>query len=304
MESAIGRARGRRRDRQARRRPVRHFLEYAGLRLIGLVLAVLPIDLGTAMMAGIWRSLAPRLHRHPRALAHLELAFPEKTAAEREKIARDMWSHLGRVFAESFMIERLVASKRVENRAAEALRELKATQRPLVFVSLHAGNWELVALALTAADIKVAGVYQKIKNPFVDHYLSRLRRDRYPRGLFAKGNDIGRRLMRIVRDGGAVALLADLRDRRGVTVPFFGEPAPSTPFPAFLARTSNAILVAGRTIRVSGSHFAIESAVVEVPHTDDRDADIEEATRRLQALFESWIREHPEQWMWAHRRWG
>jgi KDO2-lipid IV(A) lauroyltransferase len=51
-------------------------------------------------------------------------------------------------------------------------------------------------------------------------------------------------------------------------------------------------------------HFYIETERIEVPRTADRDADIAEATRRIHALFEQWIREHPEQWMWAHRRWG
>ena len=66
----------------------------------------------------------------------------------------------------------------------------------------------------------------------VEAYLMAQRRDRYPRGLFAKGSDIPRKLMRIVRGGGSVAILADLRDRSGLAVPFFGRPAPSTIFPA------------------------------------------------------------------------
>ena len=56
-------------------------------------------------MGALWRLIAPRLRRHARALAHLELAYPEKSAAEREHIAREMWGHLGRTFAEFFHLE-------------------------------------------------------------------------------------------------------------------------------------------------------------------------------------------------------
>ena len=112
------------------------------------------------------------------------------------------------------------------------------------------------------------------------------------------------KLVRIVRDGGAVAVLADLRDRRGAAVPYFGQPAPSTTFPALLARTTGATLVAGRVVRSGPVRFFIEGEVIEVPKTPDRDADIIEGTQRIQACFERWVREHPDQWMWAHRRWG
>jgi KDO2-lipid IV(A) lauroyltransferase len=248
--------------------------------------------------------VAPRLHRHPRALAHLALAFPEKTDAERRLIALDMWTNLGRVFAEAFMVDRIVAAGRIEDRVAPLLDRLKASHEGAVFVSLHAGNWELVIVPTITAGVKAAGVYQRIKNPIVDRYLVGMRRERYPRGLFQKGAQIGRKLVRIVKDGGAIALLADLRDRRGVNVPFFGHPAPSTTFPALLSRAGQVVMLAARVIRLDGVHFAVEGEAIEVPRTDDRDADVEEATRRIQSIFEGWIREHPEQWMWAHNRWG
>jgi len=75
-------------------------------------------------------------------------------------------------------------------------------------------------------------------------------------------------------------------------------------FPALLCRTGDATLIAARVIRTKGVHFVIEVERVAVPQTQDRDADIIEATASIQALFEKWIREHPEQWMWSHRRWG
>ena len=110
--------------------------------------------------------------------------------------------------------------------------------------------------------------------------------------------------MRIVREGGAVALLADLRDRRGVSVPFFAHAAPSTTFPALLCRSTGATLVASRVLRTGVARFRMDGVVIDVPRTENRDADVLEATRRIHAQFESWVREHPEQWMWAHRRWG
>jgi KDO2-lipid IV(A) lauroyltransferase len=297
--------RKRRRKRLAwRRGPLRNRVEYIALRSLGLLLRLLPVQAASSFMGWCWRTIAPRLHRQPRVLKQLTLAFPEKSPEEIERIASAMWDNLGRVFAESFMVDRMLAAGLVETRTGPITEYLRSEGKGVVFVSLHSGNFELAITATVAAGIKAAGVYQRVKNPLIDRYLVQSRRDRYPRGLFEKGAQVARKLMRIVREGGAVSLMADLRDRRGIKVPFFGQPAPSTTFPALICRTSDAVLVAARVIRTKGARFIIEGKVVEVPRTQDREADVEEATRRLQALFEEWIREYPEQWMWAHRRWG
>ncbi|MDQ0392946.1 lysophospholipid acyltransferase family protein [Labrys monachus] len=283
---------------------LKYTAEYGALRaLIGL-LHLMPLDFASWLMGVVWRSVAPRLKRHERALRHLAMAYPEKSPAEIEAIAREMWMQLGRTFAENLMLKRLYRAGRIDDRTGPVLDSLKGAGKGIVFVSLHIGNWELVITPAAARGIKAAGIYQRIKNPKVDDYVSRARRDRYPRGLYPKGADVARKLMRVAREGGAVAILADLRDRRGISVPFFGHPAPSTSFPALLCRSSEAILVAARTVRTGGVHFMIEAQEIKVPRTADRDADIAEATRRIHALFEQWVREHPEQWMWAHRRWG
>jgi len=283
---------------------LRHTGEFLGLRLVRLMLLSMPLDMASGVMGWAWRLIAPHLHRHERVLAQLAQAYPDKPRAFHEKIALDMWRNLGRVFAESLMIERIIRHGRITVRDGEVLATHLATGKGTVFVSLHSGNWELAITPAMASGYKAAGIYQRIKNPLVDAWVLAGRRGLYPRGLFAKGSDIGRRLMRVVREGGAVAMLADLRDRRGAYVPFFGRPAPSSIFPALLCRTGDATLIAARVIRTKGVHFVIEVERVAVPQTQDRDADIIEATASIQALFEKWIREHPEQWMWSHRRWG
>ncbi|MGO4335407.1 lysophospholipid acyltransferase family protein [Labrys sp. KB_33_2] len=282
----------------------KHAAEYLLLRgLVGL-LHILPLDFGSWAMGSMWRLAAPRLRRHERALQHLAAAYPAKNATEIDALARTMWMHLGRTFAESLMVDRIVKAGRIEDASGPLIEAVKATGKGVVFVSLHTGNWELVVIPTVTSGIKVAGVYQRMKNPKVDDYVALVRRDRYPRGLFVKGANVGKKLLRIVRSGGAIALLADLRDRNGLSVPFFDRPAPSTTFPALLARGSDALLVAARVIRTRGVRFRIEAEILDVPHTDDRNADVDAATHQTHRLFEKWVREYPEQWMWAHRRWG
>jgi KDO2-lipid IV(A) lauroyltransferase len=95
-----------------------------------------------------------------------------------------------------------------------------------------------------------------------------------------------------------------LREGRGVDVPFFGHAALSNPFPALLARIAGLPLYAVRVKRVGGAHFVMNIEPVALTVSEDRDADVLAATAALQARFEEFIRETPEQWMWTHRRWA
>ena len=149
-----------------------------------------------------------------------------------------------------------------------------------------------------------AGVYQRIRNPLVDADIRASRATLYPGGIMEKGASTARQALKIAKAGGIVGIMSDLRDRRGVAVDFFGRPAPSTPFPAMVARMTGATLVAARVVRTGPARFVVEGAIVDIPRTVSREADITRATQDLHAVFERWIREHPGQWMWGHRRWG
>jgi KDO2-lipid IV(A) lauroyltransferase len=125
----------------------------------------------------------------------------------------------------------------------------------------------------------------------------------YEGGLLPKTPVTARALMRAAKSGGYPAFLADLRDDNGAEVPFFGTPALSTVFPALLARKAGLPLYAGAAFREPRVRFVIRGARVEVPHTDDPAADAVAGTAALHAQFEAFIRQAPEQWMWAHRKW-
>jgi KDO2-lipid IV(A) lauroyltransferase len=283
---------------------LRYRVEYGAFRLIGALLSALPVEVASNLSGAAWRTVAPRLSRHRRALAHLALAYPDRTLAERDDIARQMWENLGRTFAEFFHLEDLAAGDRARFLDPAGADELRKDYSRGVVCSPHIGNWELVVIAATRIGLKPAGVYQRIKNPFVDAYVTGIRQTLYPGGLYVKGGDAAKRLMRFAKAGGTVALLADLRENRSISVPFFGHPARSTTFPAFVARTLGLPLFAGGAIREAGCRFRLQIEEVPVPVTADREADIATATAALQASFERLIRAHPEQWMWAHRRWG
>ena len=282
---------------------LKYRLEYGVVRAVAWLMGRLPLETASALSGRVWRQVAPYLGRHDRALAHLATAFPDMSTAERQRLACDMWECLGRTFAETFYLAEIFASDRID--ASAALEAVRAHGgQGMVVSAAHQGNWEVATMGLMRLGIEPAGLYQRVKNPLVNEFLRNLRAPYYPAGLFAKEPTTALKLMRLLKRGGCLAMLADLREYMGLQVPFFGRNAPSTPFPAMMARNLGLPLFAGRIVREPGVRFRLSMERIEVPVTDDKDADILAATANLHAAFERSIREHPAQWMWAHQRWG
>ena len=296
---------------------VRYLAEYAALRFIAALIRTAPIDTGGNVSAKLWRLIAPYDRRHQRALSNLAIAFPEKSLQERRAIALVMWENLGRVMAETMQIDRIVAEPdRLEltETTSRVFARYRNKMGSAIGVTLHMGNWELAAWPLTLAGNNPAAVYRRVNNPYVDRYLRQLRRKLYPGGLLGKGRINGsaeegqktaRQVMDFVRQGGRLGLVCDLHDRTGLPVPFFGKPARSVTIPALIARRVGARIWIGRCVRLGNqSRFKIEFQELKVPRTANAAQDVKAVTAAMQAQFEVWVRERPEQWMWSNRRWS
>jgi KDO2-lipid IV(A) lauroyltransferase len=278
-------------------------LEFAAVWLAVVIARAVPLQAASWLSGKLWRFIAPRLRRQERALANLGLAYPEKSARERKAIAAAMWENLGRTFAESLRIKTLTKSDRIVFEPSESFDEAARGAKPFIVCGLHLGNWEILAHGGQRLGVSLIGVYQRLSNPHVEALMRRLREPLYKAGLTPKTPMAARILLRAIKDGASPCFLADLRDDNGPSVPFFGRPARSTVFPALLARTTGVPLYAGVAFRRPGSRFSIRIAPISMPHTNNSAADALVATKTLQRQFEAFIREAPEQWMWAHGKW-
>ena len=294
---------------------LRYRLEYAALRLLIGFVRAMPIDMAAGISARIWRAVAPRLRRHRRALENLAIAYPEQTPEWREAVACDMWENLGRVMAETMQIDRLIQQpERISFANYEVFARYKDKLGPIIGVSLHMGNWELAIWPLTQSGAQPAAVYRSVNNPYVDAYLRAQRKDLYPGGLFGRGKVEGghgdnqktaRLITDFVRRGGQLGIVCDLYDRTGIAVPFFGKDAKTQAIAGMIARRVGARIWMSRCLRVGKeSRFRIELKELKVPRTANQSEDVRQIMAAMQAQYEIWIRQAPEQWMWSNRRWS
>jgi KDO2-lipid IV(A) lauroyltransferase len=280
-----------------------HRLEYIGFRVVAGILNVLPLGVASAIMGVVWQGLARFNHRHATVQKHLREAFPEKAESEIRRITFRHWNNLGRTMAEGLCVGKMLRqTHRITLQSQDLIDRLAQSTKGAVFVSLHMGNWELLALPALENGLSMAGIYQRASNPLVDRYIRQVRQPLYPGGLHSKRNASMNGLIKWVRGGETVCMMGDLRQSGGIKVPFFGYQAPSTPFPAMIAEKLDVPLIAACCRRTTGCHFTIQA--VEIPRGvgDSVEARIADGTTRIHRQFEEWIRETPDQWMWGHRR--
>ena len=281
-------------------------IEYALLMFVIFILRLMPLAMASGFMGWLWRKVAPLLRRQKRAMLHLSEAYPEKSEKDLYAITLGMWENLGRTFAEAVLADRFVSRMDELVRQPDNYRVIvdEIKRSGAVIVSLHSGNWELGGAISSHNGFDCSVVMQKLKNPLVHDYMVRKRSETFSGGVFVKGDRAGMKALTSVAAGTATAIMGDLRDVRGVNIEFFGKPAPTNSFPARLARKKSVPLIALQIRRVGGIHFEVQSTMIAVPHGEDAEDDILKATVLVHEQFEEWIRQVPEQWMWAHRRWG
>ena len=246
--------------------------------------------------------------RHRRvALRNLRAAFGSSLAKrEARLLARNCWRHFGTVILDAAAFPRYSAASvgsMVHYEGLEHIRAAYESGRGVLLFSGHYGHWELVAAMQGFLGMPVALVTRPLDNPLLERMLTRLRA-RSGNTIIHKQGAV-REMIRQLRRGGGVAIVIDQDARdEGVFVPFFGRPASTTPTLAWLAlRTGAAVIPVFSVPRPDGSYRVVYEPEVRFTPTDDRRSDVVRLTAICTSIIERWVREHPEIWLWMHRRW-
>jgi KDO2-lipid IV(A) lauroyltransferase len=279
--------------------------EALGFDLFIGVVRLLGVDAASAFGGWLGRTVGPLSGAHKVATRNLKLAFPDKDEAWRAAMLRAQWDGLGRTFAEFPLMDKILPSTgRVEVVNQERLFQIAADKVPVVFVSGHLSNWEVMPAAIVDSGVVCEMTYRAANNPYVDERI-KASRFRYGVRLFApKGGDGARELLEGMKQGKSVALMNDQKFNTGVEGLFFGHPVRTAPGPSRLAIRFGTVLQPMSVQRIKGARFrAVVHDPIHLPNTGDRTADIEAGVRLVNAFMEERIRERPEEWFWVHRRW-
>lgn len=240
-----------------------------------------------------------------RALQHLAFAFPEMAETERRRIARECLQHQGMNLTECLHLlgrDPGEVNRHVTVEGWDHLETPRRAGRPILLLTAHVGNWELLGPVVHARGLELWAVVRGLDEAGLQEILIRLRRHFGSKIIERGAPGAARKLLRALRgqDGDrALCMLIDQDTQvEGVWVPFFGRPAFTPVGAARIALRQEAAVVPAFLERLQdGSHVARFHPPLDLP--DDGEA----ATARMTEAIEEQIRRRPEQWVWMHRRW-
>jgi Kdo2-lipid IVA lauroyltransferase/acyltransferase len=270
------------------------------------------LGLERASTFGGWllRHVGPLLPSHVTALGNVRAAFPEKTEEQVQAIVRAAWDNLGRTSAEYAHLDHLFDFEvehphtgRCQVEGIEHFLHMRDDGKPAIIFSAHLGNWELPAICAAKYGLEATAVYRPPNTPAVARLVEEVRRETMG-GLAASGQGAAFALQGVLERGGHLGMLMDQHFTRGVVVTFFGQPVLANPILAKFARHFDCPVHGVRVIRKPHLHFELKlTPPLDLPRDAQGLVDVQQATQMMTAMIEDWVREHPEQWLWMHRRW-
>jgi Kdo2-lipid IVA lauroyltransferase/acyltransferase len=258
------------------------------------------------------RKIGPRLRGHRTARAQLAAAFPEKTAPEIERILAGMWDNIGRVAVEYAHLDQLWRHDPhdpghsgivMDGENDERCRRLQKDHHAALMFAAHLANWELPPHAAPAGGRKIALVYRA---PYVGQVADALAQIRAGcvAAIIPADHATPLRIREALNRGWMVGMLVDQHYGPGVDVTFFNRRCRVNPLLARFARLFECPVHGSRVIRLPDGRFRFEvTDALDLPRDHDGKVDVAATMQMVTAMVESWVREHPEQWLWIHRRW-
>ena len=266
-----------------------------------LILRIIPIDIASSSTGWLGSKIGPLTSWHKRARANLSLAIPELSENEHNQILSAMWWNLGRNIGEfSHTLSLMNSSKRVQ---IEGLEKIAGCEEGSIIIGAHQANWEVIPTILKRLNRKSGIVYRPLNNPLAN-FLIQKRQKYLNANFFQKGRKAASGMLSTIQENGVIAILIDQQLREGRMVPFFGIHAKTPIAHIKIASKLQIKLFPVETIRTKGAYYKI---IVHEPVTVKKAATDEEilaVAKHINELVEDWIKKHPDQWLWPHRRWG
>ena len=223
-----------------------------------------------------------------------------------EKIARESFVNLGKSIAEVVKIYYGFGNGLIQNieiRGSEHYRKAEAKGRGVIVISGHCGNWELAALVLGVKVAPVSVVVRAQDNPYINGMVGKIRA-RYGNSVIYKKGALKAILSCLKKEGVAGILMdqAVIRDE-GFIINFLGRGAWTTKMPALIARKTGCPVIPVFMCRAGAGHVMTIYPEVPLNREESSENALKEDTQRLSSYVDEYIKEHPTEWLWMHRRW-
>ena len=215
-----------------------------------------------------------------------------------------MWASYGKIFAEYIFIKNFRQSpefsKKIIIENQKGLEKIKQKNTPVIFISGHFDNFELMAMHIEKSGIDLAAVYRPLNNKFLNPVMENIRKNYICKKQIQKGISGTKELLREFKNGTSIALMIDQRVSEGIKCDFFGQEALTTTIPAQFIKKFDAEVVPIYIERSIDDNFKIK--IFDNIQFSENDS-VEKITLKLNKILEKKIIANPKQWIWTHNRW-
>ena len=282
---------------------IKYFFQFLLIGCLLIFFKIIGLKFSRIIASKLLSTFGPFFRSKKTIEQNISFAFQEADKEFKKDIINNMWKSYGKILAEyAFMkyFRKNKSEKFLEIKGEEILEEIKLTKDPVIFVSGHFDNFELMAMHIEKSGIDLAAIYRPLNNKFLNPVMENIRKKYICREQIKKGISGTKEILKYFKSGTSIALMIDQRVSQGIKSLLFKNVALTTTIPAQFVKKFNCKVVPIYIERKNDENFILE---VMQPINFDSGETVENITLKLNQLLEKMIMRNPYQWIWSHNRW-
>ena len=284
---------------------IKYFIQAFVIYTFFVIIKILGLNISRKLFAKIFQIIGPLIKSEKTINENLEKFLSSYNEEQKKNIKKTMWSNYGKTFVEYLFLNKFRKNNsHINFKGKEILKSIINKNKPVIFVSGHFANFELMSMELTRETINLATIYRPLNNLFLNPFMEYVRRTYVCRNQIKKGIAGVKDSINYLKKNYSIALMIDQRVSEGKRLPFFDQMALTTTLPAQLAIKFNLEIVPIYIKRNLDDSFEME---ILKPIALDRNEDLItqkiNTTIKLNKILEEMISRDPGQWIWTHNRW-
>jgi KDO2-lipid IV(A) lauroyltransferase len=282
---------------------IKYFFEFLIISSLFIAYKFLGLKISSYISGKLFENFGPIFRSKNLIKINIRRAIPKINPSNVKIITKDMWNNYGRTLSEYMFLKGFRNNdfkSSINITGKEILEKIKLEKTPVIFISGHFSNFELMAMEIEKSGVNLSAIYRPLNNIFLNVLMERIRKKYICKNQIKKGTSGVRELLRLYKKGHSIALMIDQRVSQGIRSKFFDEEAFTTTIPAQFIKKFNCKVVPISIERHSGVNFNIK---VEKPLEFSKDSSTEKITRDLNIWLEGAILKNPGEWIWSHDRW-
>ena len=282
---------------------IKYLIQFITISFLLVLFRMLGFKIASNISSKIFTYIGPLFRSKNLIKENIIKAYPKIENKDLKKIINGMWGNYGRILSEYVFMKNFRNSKLSDNiiiKGQEILDKIKSENKPVIFISGHFNNFELMAMHLEKSGIDVAAVYRPLNNSFLNPIMEKIRRKYICKKQIKKGITGTKELLKEFKKGTSIALMIDQRVSEGVESDLFGKKAFTTTIPAQFIKKFDVAVVPIYIERLIDNKFKLK---IFENIKFSKDDSIDKITSKLNKILEKMIMTNPDQWIWTHGRW-